>query len=608
MLRISKSGTSSILQNTMAGLLLLTATALSASCDAPASKEDLNPAGPPMVRQVLVTERVNLNGSDRILAGQLAFGSHEAKFFQNDDGQVQTAIALGAQEIRIILDELVRGNSLEEMACADGTFSRIPDGTTPDDVAKCAGPEDSLLKCTKVCINADGKPVGVLDENEDDAADDMRMIDYNPDPDVTELGVTLVCDGVAVPLDPDFSFWSPSGNQTFPSNPILGFRGLGPAIVLKPRANIGLRTGAACSITFRPEVVDYDGNQVCAPEGGSISNSCDNGDTSRLTFSSEPLKLVSAAPADMSANVALGASAFILTAFNGNIDATTIGAITLTANGVDVPINPVPQEDDKTSVVTMLGRDFEPDTEYVLTVSTELKDLLGGSLAAPATVTWTTEGFDLKLTSPSNGQDNAPMGIISLDFNGAVDPATLGDITLTKEGTPSDPAGTPAVDGVAVAITPTVDPDDSSKVLIDLGDIYEANTYYELVVGVGVTDLSGNPIPEARLVTWTTEGLRLVSSDPANNAMDVPLTPASILLTFNTAVTQASATAAISLTADGAPVVVTPLVQADGREVVIELATFTAATVYVLTITTGLQDAKGGALPAEATVTWTTVN
>jgi hypothetical protein len=338
----------------------------------------------------MVTEKVIVNDAPRVLEGQLAFGSHDAEFFEDDDLVVSTAISLGAQEIRIVMDELIRGNSLEEMACADGSFSRIPNGTTPDDVADCAGPADAITKCKKVCIGGDGAPIGILDADDDGAADDMRMIDYNPDPDVTELGVSIVCDGTPIPLDPEFSFWSPSGNQTFPSNGTLGFRGIGPAIVLKPLADVGMRTGSTCGVVFRPEVVDYDDNPVCAPTGGIPSEGCSGADTAKIAFNTEVLSIANSVPLDGSANVALNASAFILLAFNANIDATTVAAITMTEGGAPITINPVVQEDDPTTVIIMLDNDFLANTDYVLTVSTELKDLLGGALAADASVSWTT--------------------------------------------------------------------------------------------------------------------------------------------------------------------------------------------------------------------------
>lgn len=449
MLRMSKSGTNSLVPSVLAGVLLAGVSTVSISCDAPASKEDLNPAGPPMVRQVFVTEKVIVNDAPRVLEGQLAFGTHKAEFFEDDDGMVTTAISLGAQEIRVVLDELVRGNSLEEIACADGSFSRIPNGTTPDDVADCAGPADAILKCTKVCIGGDGAPIGILDADDDGAADDFRMINYGNDPNNAELGVSLVCDGTNVPLDPESSFWSPSGNQTFPSNNTLGFRGIGPAVVLKPKADVGLRTGSSCSLVFRPEVTDYDSNPVCAPTGGLPAEGCSGPDTSKIAFNTEVLTLSNSVPLPDATNVALNASAFILLAFNANLDATTVSAITMTAGGAPVTINPLVQEDDPTSVLLTLDDDFLPDTAYALTVGTGLKDLLGGSMTTPTVLNWTT-GAAAANTPPSV----TPPANLTIAMNG-----TTGALAVTISDTETALA--------ALVLTAT----SSNTALVDAGEI-----------------------------------------------------------------------------------------------------------------------------------------
>lgn len=407
MLRMTSSGSNSLFQTTLAGLLL-TVAAGSLSCDAPESNTDLNPDGPPMVRQVLLTERVQIDGTDRIVEGALAFGTHADLYFEDDDGEVVSAISLGSQEIRVVLDELIRGNTLEELACADGSFSRIPNGTTPDDISDCSGPADSLLNCTKVCLAADGSPIGILDADEDGAVDDMRMIDYNDDPNIVELGVSLECDGEAVPLDPDFSFWSPSGNQTFPSNNLLGFRGLGPAIVLKPMPASGIRTSASCGLSFRSEVVDYKDNQICAPDGGDINQDCTPGDTVKISFGTEPLKLGISSPADGAVDVRPKAKEFMVLGFTANVDPATLGAISLTADGTDVPISPTVSENDSTSVTIELEPGFEDDTAYVMTIAIGLTDALGGAIGQEETVSWTTGSAPIMIDAAVPDADLSP--------------------------------------------------------------------------------------------------------------------------------------------------------------------------------------------------------
>ncbi|MCP4444338.1 MAG: Ig-like domain-containing protein [Myxococcales bacterium] len=568
----------------------------------------MNPAGPPMVRQVLVTEQITEDTTSLIKVGQLAFGEHADEFFENDDGEVNSAFVLNAQEIRIVLDELVRGSDIEEIGCADGSYSPIPRGTTPDDIADCAGPVDSLLHCDTVCLNPDtGAPIGILDEDEDGAADNMRMIDYNPaeGTDNVELAVSVICDGVNIPLDAELSFWSPSGNQTFPSNDKLSFRGLGPAIVVKPLEAYGLRTGAECGVTFRPEVVDYDDNPICAPADGNIENDCSGGDTSRIGFATTTLKVANSVPRHDDVDVSLSGSSFLLVALNAYVDPTSVGAITLTADGVDVPISPLVTDSDATAISFSLDADYHPETTYEITVAPTLADVLGGTLAAAHVVSWVTEPLALEDSIPSDGTTVADFDNIELEFNADVSLATFGAITLKKDGTPSSD-GTPATDGEAVAITPTLSAVDSKIAVI--ADALQLDTYYEIVVSTALGDADGHFVKEdSRIAFTTTPDFKLSTSAPEDGATAVAVDGGDVLIRFNAAVNPATV-AAITVTADTAGVLVTPVVQANPREVLVSVgASFDAGAAYSLTIGTGLQEVDGAAIAADIIINWTTV-
>ena len=178
-----------------------------------------------------MTERSVVDGAFQRLEGRLAFGQHAAEFFAADDGNVEDAITIKPQEIRVIFDGLLRDTRLEELHCADGTYSRIPDDTTVEEIANCIGPRDSLVNCTKVCLDPTpgNLPLGVLDQDDDGVPDIRRMIDHNPDPTIVELGASIICDGTPVPLDQRTSFWTSEGSQTFPQGND-GFRGLGPGL------------------------------------------------------------------------------------------------------------------------------------------------------------------------------------------------------------------------------------------------------------------------------------------------------------------------------------------------------------------------------------------
>lgn len=266
-----------------------------AACGDAASEEDLHPEGPPMIQQVRLLERV-----DGVATGAFAFGTHPLAILR-DAHPVSTAVASG-NRLRVVVDELLRGNSLEEIACqfaVDGdAFAPIPDGTTPEDVEACTGSLASIAKhCTGahalcVCqldagcpsgtgsdgaaiVTPKGTSVGVLDRDQDGAADTNHLI---------AGAVTLRCDDVDVPLDGFASFWSPSGNQIAPADG--GFDALGPAIVLAPAA---MPTDATCGLAFARTVVDKDGNALCAPPDGDRARGCTPGDTSAIHFGVEPL-------------------------------------------------------------------------------------------------------------------------------------------------------------------------------------------------------------------------------------------------------------------------------------------------------------------------------
>ncbi len=111
-----------------------------------------------------------------------------------------------------------------------------------------------------------GQPVGVLDVNQDGAADTQRF---------TPGAVGITCTGaggdVDVPIDDDNSYWQPSGDQQVPAvtgGVENGFDELGPAIVLVPSG--AMPTSTTCHLTFDPSVIDKNDHlQVCTPGTGT---------------------------------------------------------------------------------------------------------------------------------------------------------------------------------------------------------------------------------------------------------------------------------------------------------------------------------------------------
>src|SRR5689334_18371087 len=98
-----------------AGWILPASLALVACSDASPSATDLHPEGPPMIEQVRLKEVFTANNIPGLQRVVFAFGSH-VDATDADEHPVTTAAATG-NRIRIIMDELLRGNFLEEIQC-----------------------------------------------------------------------------------------------------------------------------------------------------------------------------------------------------------------------------------------------------------------------------------------------------------------------------------------------------------------------------------------------------------------------------------------------------------------------------------------------------------
>lgn len=359
-----------------------------------------------MIRQVRLVEVVSVGGvvMDKTVFG---FGRHPQALAE-DQHPVTTAKA-AQNRLRIIVDELLRGNELEKVECrypidADA-FDRIPLGATPDDIARCAVAQDELAaRCTSadrhsVCLckapggcasgtDGSGAPritpvgvsVGVLDADADGAADRMRM---------AEGAVTILCGeqegsaAINVPIDLANSFWTPAGNQRFPA--FGGFDVLGPAIVVVPAA--GLPAGTACGIGFAPEVVDKDGIRVCAPPDGDPDGSCAPGDTSLVSFTVEPLQLAASATENGQSR-----TADIVISANTPIAAASLGGISV----IEAPATSYTQfEATLSSPTTIRIRWTAPGglaaaTRYTLTIPTTVTDAFGRGAPASLERVFTT--------------------------------------------------------------------------------------------------------------------------------------------------------------------------------------------------------------------------
>lgn len=373
----------------------IAAALVTAGCETPETATGLRPEGPPMIQQVFLFEIENNNG---VLsrANILAHGWHP-NVPNGRDGETQdlthasVSAAAADQRIRIVFDELLIGNYLEEIACRAGGYSRVPEGATPDNIADCAVATDLLPEfCTgpyAVCLAADGTPVGVLDEDENGSPDNTQMIDG---------AVKIMCEGqpAPIPLNREASYWQPAGNQLVPSGGSAA-NNLGPALIIVPQMG-RLPTSSVCRIEFAPDIVDkVDRNQPCVPKGGVEDTDdigdCASGDLSGFSFTTESIRLDTVSPGNNAMNVPVTRRTFSFfmtapidpaTAIPANVTvmqgATTRADFTVTVP----PTNP-------SRIDINMQADLLPATTYVVTIR-NLRDSFGVVVAGSFTTTFTT--------------------------------------------------------------------------------------------------------------------------------------------------------------------------------------------------------------------------
>ena len=420
----------------MSSRLVIVAFALAASaCLDSTSATDLHTDGPPKVEQVRLSETYLDSTMTLLFRRIFAFGTHPQAL--PEDAHATTSAFATGQSLRVIMDQLLRGNRVEEVMCRgavktgpDATFDHVPDGATPDDVALCAVQADALpSSCQGVhamcicqldggCMDdsmpprmiAKGQPVGVEDQNLDGAADETGLI-----PGV----VGIKCGSIDVPLVHNEaecttlyanplttrcprSYWQPSGFQEVPAvtgGLEAGFELLGPALVLvpapapMPATSVvvpgALPTNTSCTVVFDASVTNKRGETVCAPPDGNPDMSCTPGDTSLVQFKTAPLAFFLNQPpmTDMDP---------VIITTNAAITESTLMNVTVTLGG-----NPVTGF----TFARFLGLQSAPTGEqfrinpppagwggagnYVITFPTTVKDAFGVPPPAPVTLPFT---------------------------------------------------------------------------------------------------------------------------------------------------------------------------------------------------------------------------
>jgi len=360
-----------------------------------------------MVRQVRLREvYLDATGSLNDRADPVfAFGTHPQVTSADQAHEVTSGRAID-NKLRVIMDELLVGNYLEEIACRatvdDDAYDSVPIGTTPDDIARCSVAKDVLPKSCKsadthsVCLCKldagcgdvmKGMPVGVLDANQDGAADDTRFI---------RGAVGLKCGSIDVPINVDLSYWNPSGDQNVPA--MGGFDALGPAIVLVPQAPTNapvpntppvLPTNSSCGLTFSPSVVDKQNVGVCAPANGDVTANCTPGDVSAFKFKVEPLIVKGSSINDGDTGIPRTGSTDIT--FTAPPSAASLAAITIKEGATNYTQFTAAQPQPTIIRITWTAATgLAANTMYTISIGTGVTDLFNVPMPMPTNITFTT--------------------------------------------------------------------------------------------------------------------------------------------------------------------------------------------------------------------------
>jgi len=371
-----------------------------AGCTDYDSATNLHPEGPPKVQQVRMRETYKVSPTDTSTSSRRVFGFGTHPDAIDVEQHPVSSAALSNQGFRIVMDELLVGNNLEEVACrgnVDGdAYAKVPVGATPDDIARCATAQDVLPSTCKgqyatcmcelpggctvgTAMIPMGGPVGIDDKNQDGAADDTHLIAGS---------VGIKCGTIDVPIDGNMSYWNPSGNQQPPA--MGGFEALGPAIVLIPER--GLPNNLDCALYFADTVVDKQGIRVCAPSDGNEDTDCNPGDTAAAKFRSEPLALLAASVDNNQSGVSRTEP--VALSLNSTLDPSSINGVTITEGGVAFTGFTITQPAsgmNKVLVITpTAATGFAANTKYVVTLTATIKDTFMQPLPNPTTITFTT--------------------------------------------------------------------------------------------------------------------------------------------------------------------------------------------------------------------------
>jgi hypothetical protein len=148
-----------------------------------------------------------------------------------------------------------------------------------------------------------------------------------------------------------------------------------------------LPTNLRCKLTFAPDVVDKQNNQVCAPVGGNIESSCTPGNVDAFEFMTQALTL---SDPFTSGNTGIDRTGAVFIVASAPVAPGSLVAVSVTVNGAPYNNFSVTLPQPQTIRIDWTNGGLAANTTYVISVATTLTDTYGQPIVQPVMFTFTT--------------------------------------------------------------------------------------------------------------------------------------------------------------------------------------------------------------------------
>ena len=301
-------------------------------------------------------------------------------------------------------------------------------------------------------------------------------------------------------------------------------------------------------------------------------------------------------PNDGATNVPL--NQVITVTFNEEINPSTINSDSFKIEGNTALVGDISYSGVTATFIPSVN--LTPNTTYVGTITTAVKDLNGNALQENYIWTFST-GATLQpmvvSTTPTNAETGVALNkVVAATFNMPMDPATINNTSFTLKQGSTLIAGAITYSGNTAFFTPSIN--------------LTANTIYTATVTTGAQNLASTPIASNYVWTFTSGTVvapKVLITSPFNNENGVLLSKI-VTATFDMAMDPLTITNVTFTLKQGTTSVLGVVTYSGTTASFTPSVALLANTIYTATITTGAKNTTGVALANNYVWSFTTLN